>query len=49
MREAEPMLNFRYKQSTMGLVEIMLILVGGKVSSKPPAYGEVERRWNSRK
>ena len=44
VREAEPMLKFRYKSGTVGLVGIMLMLVGGEVSSKPPAYGEVERR-----
>lgn len=49
VREAELMLKFRYRWSTVGLVGIMLILVGDEVSSKPLAYAEVERRQNSRK
>lgn len=47
------MLKVRYKWSTMGLVGIMVILVGEEVSSKPLAYGVVERKiefqeWGSK-
>lgn len=44
MRQAEPVLKFRYKWNTMALVGIMVILVGEEVSSKLLACREVESR-----